>query len=1021
MADANQAARELAEVMERVNYEMARYGQLSVQTQNDLTDAQMRAKYGVTNFTKAVNQGAQALAGLSKGAGETFAAMTMGSKGAKAANAGIDAMAGAAQGASKMLGSLFGFIPGVKALTAVFNQLVGVAADYTKEANKMSDSLYQTYSGLAQTGGAAADGMTGVFRGAKKLGLSMEEIGSYASLLGENSKDLSLFAGTVFEGRKQFEDMGAAMEPYRKSFLQLGYTQQELNDASMQYLRLQTRIGKSQNLTTEQLAEGARKYLTEQDALTKLTGMSRKEQEQALEAARSQTRFRAKLEEMRNSGDTQQIKAADELERQYVMLYKTSKRAAQGFGDLTTGMIDSDAAVELYQTSQGKALEVAEQMKASQMDAMVGFKQIGEAVGQTTKDFNMLHQMDAAGGFLLDIKEATELGIAAQRDIPKLYKKAQEETAAQMGTATDKNAKKLDNLTEAYSGLLRAQQRANELQEQNIFKLTEASTRLATSMADTSRIVAGEMGRLAKVIESVIQKMQGFLDFLNRMTVTKIWRMIMGSDVPDTPETKAAEEALERAKAAEEIALSRLSFLQRYNPMREDTPEETARKEAERGLIAAREQARLQQQRLGGAPGTPGSVGGPAAAPAGAGTVPVAPAPAGAAPTGGQTPAPPTVPRPPGGSAQEGSGPTPDFISMMEQRGRQNLDRIFSFGQRGPDSTRERFAALEDRLEARAIAAAQMFYERTGRPITLSSAVRTREEQEKLFAETDPATYDERTGLAIHRESGLPVLHPSRGGSHQNGTGIDILDTGRRFDPEAQGAFQTFLRQPLGARDPVHWSLADGGIARGPKTGYRATLHGDEAVIPLKNGAVPVRLQDEAFKTMQMQSIVDELMKRSQVIFGAKPTVVKPEVSVDLDLEQLQQYLKMEKLIDAVKGITPNNDQQLKLDLEAQLASTRQKIFAKMQDFKLDSMNREFDQELLENAMKMFKQAQPAAQPERTAVSDEEGLDRRTVMIDALRQNAASSQELVSLLSDLLRAQRDQNDISGRLLQVASN
>lgn len=42
---------------------------------------------------------------------------------------------------------------------------------------------------------------------------------------------------------------------------------------------------------------------------------------------------------------------------------------------------------------------------------------------------------------------------------------------------------------------------------------------------------------------------------------------------------------------------------------------------------------------------------------------------------------------------------------------------------------------------------------------------------------------------------------------------------------------------------------ADGGIARGPTSGYAVELHGEEAVIPLKGGSVPVRLQVPQFPT----------------------------------------------------------------------------------------------------------------------------------------------------------------------------
>jgi hypothetical protein len=44
--------------------------------------------------------------------------------------------------------------------------------------------------------------MTGVYRDAKKLGLSMDELDSMVSLVAESSSDLVLFGGTVADGRR---------------------------------------------------------------------------------------------------------------------------------------------------------------------------------------------------------------------------------------------------------------------------------------------------------------------------------------------------------------------------------------------------------------------------------------------------------------------------------------------------------------------------------------------------------------------------------------------------------------------------------------------------------------------------------------------------------------------------------------------------------------------------------------------------------------------------------------------------
>jgi 3-mercaptopyruvate sulfurtransferase SseA len=164
--------------------------------------------------------------------------------------------------------------------------------------------------------------------------------------------------------------MGKAMEPFKESLMNAGLSQDQINAGSMQYLRLQTRIGQSQNKTTTELAEGARKYLIEQDALTKLTGATRKDNEAALEEARSQQRFRAKLDAMRSSGDAGQIAAADELEKTYVLLRSQSKQAAQGFGDLTTGMMNTEAAQKLSMSTNAEAQQVAGKMVAKQLTAL---------------------------------------------------------------------------------------------------------------------------------------------------------------------------------------------------------------------------------------------------------------------------------------------------------------------------------------------------------------------------------------------------------------------------------------------------------------------------------------------------------------------------------------------------------------------------------------------------------------------------------------------------------------------------
>ena len=55
-------------------------------------------------------------------------------------------------------------------------------------------------------------------------------------------------------------------------------------------------------------------------------------------------------------------------------------------------------------------------------------------------------------------------------------------------------------------------------------------------------------------------------------------------------------------------------------------------------------------------------------------------------------------------------------------------------------------------------------------------------------------------------------------------------------------------------------TAADGGMFSGPKSGYSATLHGDEAVIPLKGGAVPVVMPKEFVEGMSKYNSLTEML-----------------------------------------------------------------------------------------------------------------------------------------------------------------
>jgi len=975
MADINQQTEELARIIEQVNREMAYYGQVTKATADQKRDAEIEAATGMKNFTKASGTAADAVGHLANAGMAAGKAMLEGKKGAAAFNESIDGLTKAATAAGVALTLL---IPGgaiIKGIVAGFTAVTAATAGMVKASNEMADKIYKGYSGLAKSGAAASDGMTGVFNDAKKLGLSMNELDQFVGLVGENAGDLALFSGSVFEGRKKFAEMGEAMEPFREGLMKAGYTQQEINDASMQYLRLQTRVGQSQNLTATQLAEGARKYLVEQDALTKLTGMSRQEQEKALEVGRSQQRFRAKLEEMRNSGDKQQIAAADEMEVTYKMLYKRSAEAAQGYGDMTTGMLGTEAAMKLNQSSQGEALVLLDKQKAGMINGIQAFEGIGKAVGRTTKEFNMMYQTGVGEEYLLKIKEGADLGYAANKDLSEEYnkiRKDQKEQGMEGGDAADK-------ITGQYAKNITQQQKLNEKMERTIFDGIDNALAITNKLGNATDVLATGFDKLGKAVNKLLK--------------------IVGLGVDEEPteaEKKAAEvmkgaqSNVDQAKAEKDKAFEGASFKQRIlgigltdeQKKAQDAYNEALRQRAEIQQSLATEEA--AGSAAVPAPGQRALPTGVAPSAAGGGRGSVAPPAPGAAPTPGGAPATGgattrSMARPTGSPPSAGvpdGQPGQAAPAGQAQGGGKGSLKI------GPN-------ADMSGLDPEMISRLEQFAQVAGKPVDITSAFRSDKKQAELWVRghilKEPGIHmpaapkdDQEVN---YKGKTYQVKGSGKGSLHGVGNAVDIAGMEDKRGPVDDLLTNAGLFRPFIKGDPPHVQmLAEGGIVQ-PTPGGTPAIIGEggnsEAVIPLKGNRIPVDFPEEVKRFFQFQSQVDNL-----------------------------KFLK---------GDTGKNTYE---DVDAVVAASQVKMFAKLENMKTELMTKGWDRGILEN---YGEEAKPSGPKTEADVGDLQSRYNDDVVAESIKENVEQTRTLIDMISELVREQRNANDISTRILQVSSN
>ena len=437
MADLNDEVNAISSQLNRLNSEFDRYASLTASSSNAI-------RQQTTSYVQQEKSGAaaaQSLLSLARSVGSATSAMYDGQRGATAFNTSIGSLVSAVTNAASAMSLLLPGGPAMKVFRAGLIKAGGTALEFGAKLvgllGTMADSQYDAFSKLSDTGAAASDGMAGVGESAEKLGLNINKLDNYLSLINNSSKDLALFGDTVFNGRKKFDDLGQALAGERLNMFKLGMTQDQMNESMMQYIKLQTISGRAQKITVDQLAKGAKDYLYEQDALTKLTGLSRKEQMAIREQALSEQRFRAKLDAMRASGDAKQIAAADELEKANLILASQSPELAQGFRDIQSGAITSAAANKAFISTQGEIMRSSQDLQNGLATAAQATDKIAVAGGKFATQMNMSAQLGTFEDYAVKYAELKRLELFAAKSQAEKNKIIQAEQDRQLGKTVE--------------------------------------------------------------------------------------------------------------------------------------------------------------------------------------------------------------------------------------------------------------------------------------------------------------------------------------------------------------------------------------------------------------------------------------------------------------------------------------------------------------------------------------------------------------------------------------------------------
>ncbi len=224
--------------------------------------------------------------------------------------------------------------PTIKDFSGVLSQMPGgnikgINNIITQFGGTLEDQI-QIFRTLSGSGIDLGDSLLQAQLSAGEARLPLEIFGK---TIKDNSQMLAMAFGSATAGATKFaETQGKFMAQSGQKFAALGFSMDELAQYNASYMEMQQRNGRLSRMSTDEIVAGQERYNEELDRLSKATGLSRQQLDEANKAAQRDARMKlalGKLDEGQQAAVNAKIKQLEQLD-------PTGKMAA-GFKDLIAG------------------------------------------------------------------------------------------------------------------------------------------------------------------------------------------------------------------------------------------------------------------------------------------------------------------------------------------------------------------------------------------------------------------------------------------------------------------------------------------------------------------------------------------------------------------------------------------------------------------------------------------------------------------------------------------------------------
>lgn len=486
------------ELINRANREIEEKNGLTKETSEELETFNKKVQSlsnRAAGLTRGLTQSAKAL-------GSWVSAVDRGERGFSASAGAVESLSSSAASAASQFGPLGKAIGGV---TEGFGKLLVAIG-------RQADEQFNAYRGLQRFGAAANDGLEGIRDTLRGFRMTEDQLQNFVRMLEQQSVSLGLFQGTVFDARQELASISTIMETegIRENLMRLGLTAEDISEAMVDFVALQSEVGVAQRMRQNQLANATDEYLKEFNALTKATGIQREEAEETIRQMRQQERFRAFTDQLRAEGQEELALSAERAVAALSQL--VSPEAARGLADLLAGdgAITSPEAQRMLLTAgvgEGDIQSILQEFRTGQMSEEELLQTVTEGLGRAGERLReaglpQLGVLGASGAFI-EFSDMARAGVIAQSNLVDAMERAREEQENQI-TNTERNVERGVELQNAQIDL--AQSTADIKQGfmglNNVtLRATQGLSRLADTAEDISPAGSAARDRRADFFE----------------------------------------------------------------------------------------------------------------------------------------------------------------------------------------------------------------------------------------------------------------------------------------------------------------------------------------------------------------------------------------------------------------------------------------------------------------------------------------------------------------------------------------